>query len=116
MERGKFEDSVREVFTRAEADPGENVWINIELQLEKEKGQLLRRRLFYYQLVAAASVLIAVTASFGLYFSGAWNETPSLVASNSADVQHEDQATISERADEGGFADAGNKLSSSEIT
>lgn len=69
MEREKFEESWKNVFDKAEVSPSGNVWTNIELDLEKAKGGHLKRRLMFYQMLAAASVIFAVAiGSFGLYY------------------------------------------------
>ncbi len=68
MERGEFNDLMKDAFKDAEATPSENVWTNIELDLEKAEGGDIRRRLFYYKMVAAASVIFALIAgSAALY-------------------------------------------------
>lgn len=67
MERRKFEDYWKDAFNGAEISPSDNVWTNIELDLEKEKGSQLKRRLFYYQLVAAASVIFTLGIGVGVY-------------------------------------------------
>lgn len=68
MERRTFEDSLRDAFREAEATPSERVWTNIELELEKESGGDIRRRLAFYQLLAAAAVTLALLASGVAYF------------------------------------------------
>src|SRR5690349_556110 len=68
MERGEFNDLMKDAFKDAEVTPSDNVWTNIELELEKEEGGAIRRRLFYYKMVAAASVIFAVgVAAASLY-------------------------------------------------
>lgn len=70
MEREKFEDSWRDAFTRAEISPSDKVWTNIELELEKEKGGALKKRLLFYQMLAAASVVFAISiGGVGLYYN-----------------------------------------------
>lgn len=61
MERGEFNDLMKDAFKDAEVTPSENVWTNIELDLEKAEGGDIRRRLFYYKMVAAASVIFALS-------------------------------------------------------
>lgn len=68
MERRKFEESWKEAFDQATFRPSDNVWTNIELELEKEKGTRLKRRLLFYQTLAAASVVFSL--SFGIYILG----------------------------------------------
>ena len=69
MERQKFDDSWKKAFDQAEVSPSDNLWTNIELDLEKAEGSKIKRRLLFYQMVAAASVIFAMAAgSLGLYF------------------------------------------------
>lgn len=69
MEREKFEESWKNAFDKAEVSPSDNVWTNIELDLEKTTGGHLKRRLMFYQMLAAASVIFAMAiGSFGLYY------------------------------------------------
>ena len=72
MERRKFEESWKDAFHQAEVNPGEYVWTDIELDLEKAKGVSLSKRLIFYKMLAAASVIFAVGIGVGLYIS---NET-----------------------------------------
>ncbi|HEU5148321.1 MAG TPA: hypothetical protein VFT90_16460, partial [Chryseosolibacter sp.] len=60
MEREKFEGSWKDAFENAEVAPSEKVWATIELDLEKAKAEKLKRRLFFYQMLAAASVVFAM--------------------------------------------------------
>ena len=38
MERQKSDDSWKNAFDGAESPPGDHVWTNVELELEREKG------------------------------------------------------------------------------
>ncbi|HKZ39039.1 MAG TPA: hypothetical protein VJ184_15355, partial [Chryseolinea sp.] len=60
MERRKFEDSFQEAFKDAEVSPSDNVWTNIELDLERAEGGKMKRRLFFFKTLAAASIAFAV--------------------------------------------------------
>ena len=68
MERGEFNDLMKDAFKDAEVTPSENVWTNIELDLEKAEGGDIRRRLFYYKMVAAASVIFALSVGFATLY------------------------------------------------
>ena len=68
MEKRKFEDSFQEAFKNAEVNPSDNVWTNIELDLEKAEGDKMKRRLFFFKMLAAASVVFAMSiAGIGYY-------------------------------------------------
>lgn len=68
MESRKFEDAFRDAFKEAEVSPTENVWTNIELDLEKAEGDKMKRRIFFYKLLAAASIAFAMSvAGIGYY-------------------------------------------------
>lgn len=70
MEREKFEEAWKDAFENAEVAPSDKVWANIELDLEKAKGGDLKRRLIFFQMLAAASVVFAMTiGGIGYYYS-----------------------------------------------
>src|SRR6478609_4497933 len=68
MERGEFNDLMKDAFKDAEVTPSGNVWTNIELDLEKAAGDDIRRRLFYYKMVAAASVIFALSVGATTFY------------------------------------------------
>ena len=112
MEREKFEGSWRDAFKNAEVSPSDKVWANIELDLEKAKGGDLKRRLFFYQMLAAASVVFAMAiGGIGYYYSfkvdraGVSNfahNNPTVV------VPTPDNSTVDEAAQESDIASADN--------
>jgi len=70
MEREKFEESLKKAFDKAEVGPSDGVWTNIELELEKAKGGHLKKRLMFYQALAAASVIFAMAiGGIGYYYN-----------------------------------------------
>lgn len=75
MERRKFEDSFQEAFKDAEVNPSERVWTNIELDLERAEGDKMKRRIIFFKMLAAASVVFALSiAGIGYYiFKDSYN-------------------------------------------
>lgn len=70
MEREKFEGSWKHAFDDAEVTPSDKVWANIELDLEKARGGDLKKRLLFFQMLAAASVVFAMTiGGIGYYYT-----------------------------------------------
>ncbi len=69
MEKQKFEDAFRNIFRNAEEEPSSGVWTNIELDLERLEGRKMKKRILFYQLVAAAAVLLAVVSTGLFYYS-----------------------------------------------
>jgi hypothetical protein len=67
MERQDFDDSWKKAFDKAEIPPSENVWTNIELDLERANGSKLKKRLVAFQLLAAASVIFALGLGVGVF-------------------------------------------------
>ncbi|HEX7017095.1 MAG TPA: outer membrane beta-barrel protein [Cyclobacteriaceae bacterium] len=76
MERQKFEESFRKSFGNAEVPPSEKVWMNIELDLERLERGRMRKRLTFFKLLAAASVVFGLgLAGTGLYLLSANRST-----------------------------------------
>jgi hypothetical protein len=70
MERQKFDEEWKGAFGNAEVTPSENVWTNIELDLMKAEGEKMKRRLVFYKMMAAASVVFAMcVAGIGVYYN-----------------------------------------------
>src|SRR5690348_5412014 len=95
MERGEFNDLMKDAFKDAEVTPSENVWTNIELDLEKAEGGDIRRRLFYYKMVAAASIIFALSVGMASVYvlnkSSRFESQQALVKSQQKDRVGEDQ-------------------------
>ncbi len=60
MERQKFENAWRDALAGAEQSPSENVWMGIDSKLTVAEGGTMKRRVIFYQRLAAASILFAV--------------------------------------------------------
>lgn len=59
-EKGKFEDAWHRAFENAEQAPSEDVWAGVEQGLNKAETLVMKRRVVFYQRLAAASVLFAL--------------------------------------------------------
>lgn len=68
MEREKFEQSWKDALDEAAVSPSEAVWTNIELELEKTRGGELKKRVFFYKMLAAASVIFAMAIGGAGYY------------------------------------------------
>ncbi len=58
-EKGKFEGAWQKAFENAEQTPSENVWTGLEQGLNKTETVTMKRRVVFYQRLAAASILFA---------------------------------------------------------
>ncbi len=59
-EKGKFEDAWHKAFDSAEQAPSEGVWTGIEQELGKAETVVMKRKVIFYQRLAAASILFAL--------------------------------------------------------
>ena len=94
MEREKFEESLKKAFDEAKVNPSDKVWTNIELDLEKAKGGDLKRRLLFYQMLAAASVVFAMAiGGIGYYYGFRTNQSSGdrLALENTSSNQNQEQ-------------------------
>ena len=82
MERQEFNNEWKDTFNEAEVNPSEGVWTNIELDLEKAEGDKMKRRVLFYKLMAAASVVFGMCiAGAGGFYYGEHQATSRIAAS-----------------------------------
>ncbi|HEY3403448.1 MAG TPA: outer membrane beta-barrel protein [Ohtaekwangia sp.] len=99
MERRKFENAFKDAFAEAKVDPSENVWINVELDLARAEGGELKRRLFFYKLVAAASVAFAMcVAGVGYYTVQNTKGELQLAERHSSQMESEETTSVDQSA------------------
>lgn len=96
MERRNFEDAIKGAFQGAEKTPTDSVWTNIELELERAETGKIKRRLLFYQMLAAASVSFAVLMAGVGYYAMTSNNTQSVVANNANPVPQENSTAKTE--------------------
>lgn len=83
MEKGKFEDLWKNAFDNGEVDPSDSVWTNVELDLEKAKGRHLKRRLMFFQMLAAASIIFSIGIGvFSFYFVNNQKDAETILSQN----------------------------------
>lgn len=67
-ERQKFEEDWKSAFDGAEMTPSESVWNSIELDLAGQESAAMKKRVVFYQRLAAATVLFALlTGTYAFY-------------------------------------------------
>src|SRR6478736_2776654 len=95
-ERQKFEERWQGAFEGAEMTPSDSVWSNIDLKLDNEK---MKRRVVYYQRLAAATVLCALLIGIGgvRYFNGVTQDNIVLQSSNVNPDVNKREAVSSEK-------------------
>ena len=89
MERRKFEDSFQEAFRNAEMNPSENVWTNIELDLERANGDSMKKRIVFFKMLAAASVIFALCAGGLTYYFLSDDRNGSMIAEQKASTENQ---------------------------
>lgn len=67
-ERQKFEENWKSAFDGAEMTPSDNVWNSIELDLAGQESAAMKKRVIFWQRLAAATVLFAlITGIYAFY-------------------------------------------------
>lgn len=102
MERQKFEEAFKGAFDRAEVAPSNSVWTNVELDLEKASGDKMKRRLLFFQLLAAASMVFAMGVGSVYYLNGTSQNDPAL-------AQNQERISTPQRAVDANKVDANKK-------
>jgi hypothetical protein len=88
----KFEEAWREAMGDERVTPPEGVWTNIEMQIDRDS---MRRRVIFYQRLAAASVLFAFLAgAFGFY----WRDQSQAQIAQAKDASSNASATLTENS------------------
>lgn len=62
LEDRKFEDEWKQAFADAEGDVNQSVWTNIDAKLANAESGAMKKRVLFYQWLAAASVVLAMVA------------------------------------------------------
>ena len=102
--RSGFEEQWLNAFEDAEVDVPDHVWDKIELDLVNTKNGEIKRRLFWYQMVAAASIIFALTVggvytynSYNLKHDGDGLNSSETIADNGFNSDKEDSSDLANR-------------------
>lgn len=89
-ERQKFEENWKSAFEGAEMTPSDQVWNSIELDLAGQESVAMKKRVVFYQRLAAATVLFALLMGTYAFYTN-YNNTEKQIAKNSikSDVKGE---------------------------
>ncbi len=84
LERSEFDEQWKGALKEAEVSPAPSVWSNLDRELTLAEGNEIKKRMIFYQRLAAASVLFALMAgSFGVYHWRQNDNQMALLNSNS---------------------------------
>jgi len=114
----RFEDIWKDAFDKAEMTPSESVWTNVELELEKADSGKYKRRLLMFQLLAAASVVFALSVTSYVFLTKQPVQTPLAAATSTApgtrgDLQQAgDDQNIQEQAEQRPVVDSNQATNS----
>ncbi|MFN7434979.1 MAG: outer membrane beta-barrel protein [Bacteroidota bacterium] len=94
-ENRKFEDEWKHAFADAEGDVNQSVWVNIDSKLANAESGAMKKRVLFYQLLAAASVVLAMVAGGVLFIQNGAENQPSLSHGNSTTNNITDSMQVS---------------------
>lgn len=94
-ENQKFEDEWKHAFADAEGDVNQSVWVNIDSKLANAESGAMKKRVLFYQLLAAASVVLAMVAGGVLFIQNGAENQPSLSHGNSTTNNITDSSQVS---------------------
>ncbi len=87
-----FENRWKEKFEDAEAAPQVSVWDRIDASMAGSEIRRYKKKLFYYQITAAASILLALLfGSYSLYNLISTQETEQLATTPAAVIENDDK-------------------------
>jgi hypothetical protein len=94
-ENRKFEDEWRKAFKDAEGDVNPSVWVNIDSKLANAESGAMKKRVLFYQWLAAASVAMAMVAGGVLFIQKGAENQPSLSHGDSPTNKTTDSSQVS---------------------
>src|ERR1044071_3666975 len=108
-ERQKLEEEWKSAFDGAETTPPDSVWNSIELDLAGQESATMKEKVVFYQRLAAAMLVFALSAGVYAYYSSmgaerargseqrATNETQSATSNEQRATSNEQRATSNEQ-------------------
>jgi hypothetical protein len=110
MERSgnKFEQAWKDLFESAEIQPREEIWTKIDSGLANRQLNRYRKKVLFYKLLAAASIVLALGIGYFSNLDGFRSEDSGTPIANEAD-DAQDQAVPDEKNAQAGVQDDGEK-------
>lgn len=96
--RGNFEEQWEKAFEGAEMQPSDDLWTKLDAQLANDQVSGYKRGLIFYKLVAAASIVLAISMGIFTYLNDQSIDTTSKVASS--EISEEEPVISKGSADE----------------
>jgi hypothetical protein len=118
-ERQKFDNAWRDAFQQAEQNPPAEIWSALDHELTRAEGGVMKRKVIFYQRLAAASVLVALAfGSLTTYYNRKQNvfgvsEISSANQLNNITGRENQDQTVSESEFEGSQSNIGSPESAS---
>ncbi len=98
LERSEFDEQWKVAFEGAEVSLASSIWENLDRELTMAEGNDMRRRIVFYQRLAAACVLFALlSGSFGVYY---WQQSYNQVSELKITRPSSDPTQASQQAKE----------------
>ncbi|MBX2969378.1 MAG: hypothetical protein KF803_08395 [Cyclobacteriaceae bacterium] len=88
MEKGEFEKRWSDAFEGAEVSPADAVWTNVELDLERAAGGKMKKRILFYKMLAAASLVFAMGVAGVYYLQGTPETNDTLAQKNASGLEN----------------------------
>lgn len=100
-ERQKFEENWKSAFDGAEMTPNDRVWNSIELDLAGQESAAMKKRVVFYQRLAAATVLFALLSGVYAFYPRASQEQMATLKQNASKEDNSNNVEQSNREQKG---------------
>ena len=91
--RSDFEKEWHDAFEGAEMQPSEDLWTKLDAHLANDKADNYKKRILYYKLIAAASVLLAILVGLSTYIKDDISSNPVISNADKGTTSKTDKET-----------------------